>query len=861
MSFNAKSTRRLLLACVAASALGCAAAPVSAAPPALQASATQAYDLPAQSLEASLQAVALRSGRAVLAPASLVAGKVAPPLKGAFTAAEAVRALLVGSGLDLMATSDALIVRQPAEGRDPAASTPEVSSPPPSQEVTVTGSRLRGAAVAAPVNIITRTDIEKTGYTEVGDLIRSLPEDWGGGQNPGVTPGAALTGAGNQNTTNASTVNLRGLGADATLVLLDGQRMAADGDFQAVDISVIPLAAVQRVDVVTDGASALYGSDAVAGVVNFVLRKDFNGAQFSETVGGATEGGGLEEDYNALAGTTWSTGHALASVEYLNQNEIYTDQRAFTAGATPVNALLDPQSRLSLFGSLGQDLASWASFHMDALYSQRETGFIWQGTPGSTIVHYLTNVRSYFVSPGLDFTLPGSWTASLNGTASGTHDSIPLFYSGGRTSLAVANTSDSVEFSANGDAFRLPTGAVKLALGGGWLSQSFELTESPAAPQAASRQVGYAFGEASAPLVAPDETRLGLNALDLSLAGRIEHYSDFGWTANPKVGLRYQPLPGLALRATWGTSFKAPQFQEEAQPLYAYLYSAAEMGGSGGGTSLLGYGGNADLKPERATSWTAGVDWSPPRDPGLSVSATYFNIDYQDRIVQPVTDPFVALSDALYAPFVTRNPTGAQIASVIDSASAFYNVSGMTYDPSQVSAIVEDHYLNATSQTVQGVDVSLKQHVALPLGTLDAAAGATWLHIAQKLLPGSPEQTLSGTLFNAPTLRFRGSLTWTYGGLTATGTLNYVSPETDTNVTPQVPIGSWTTVDGVVTYRWDQLAPRLPGLESTLAVINLFDRAPPFAKGAGWETQGIDFDTTNASGIGRFVSLTLKQRF
>jgi len=859
MSFNPKSARRLLLAGVAASVLGCAAAPVLAAPSAPPASAVQAYDLPAQSLEASLQAVALRSGRAVLARSNLVAGKGAPPLKGDYTAAEAVRTLLAGSGLKVMETSDALIVRQPDEGRDPATSSPDVAAPAP-PEVTVTGTRLRGAGVAAPVNIITRTDIEKTGYTEVGDLIRSLPEDWGGGQNPGVVPGAAISGAGNQNTTNASTVNLRGLGADATLVLLDSQRMAADGDFQAVDISVIPLAAIQRVDVVTDGASALYGSDAVAGVVNFILRKDFSGAQFSET-GGATEGGGLEQDYNALVGTTWSTGHALASVEYLDQQEIYTSQRAFTSGATPVNALLDPQERLSLFGSLGQDLTSWASFHMDALYSQRETGYLWQGAPGSTIYRYPTNVQSYFVSPGLDFTLPGSWTASLNGTASASHDSIPLFFQGGSNLTAAANASDSVEFSANGDAFHLPGGAVKLALGGGWLAQSFELTQSVAAPQSASRQVGYAFGEASAPLVAPDETRLGLNALDLSLAGRIEHYSDFGWTANPKVGLRYQPIPGLALRATWGTSFKAPQFQEEALPLFAYLYSAAQLGGGGGGTALLGYGGNADLKPERATSWTAGVDWSPPQDPGLSASATYFNIDYTDRIVQPVANPFVALSDGLYTPFVTRNPTSAQIASVLDGASAFYNLSGMAYDPGQVGAIVEDHYLNATSQTVQGVDVSLKQHVALPLGTLDAAAGATWLHIAQKLLPGSPEQILSGTLFNAPTLRFRGSLTWVYAGLSITGTLNYVSPETDTNVTPQVPIGSWTTVDGVINYRWDPMAPHLPGLETSLAVINLFDRAPPFAKGAGWETQGVDFDSTNASGIGRFVSLTLKQRF
>jgi iron complex outermembrane receptor protein len=361
------------------------------------------------------------------------------------------------------------------------------------------------------------------------------------------------------------------------------------------------------------------------------------------------------------------------------------------------------------------------------------------------------------------------------------------------------------------------------------------------------------------PLVSPDKTRLGLNALDLTLAGRIEHYSDFGWTSNPKVGLRYEPLAGLALRATWGTSFKAPEFSQEALPLYAYLYPAAEMGG-GGGTSLLAYGGNADRKPERASAWTAGVDWSPPEDPGLRASATYFNIDYTNRIVQPVADPLVALSDPIYQPFVTASPSPAAVAGVVGGGATFVNLTGAPYNPAQVAAIVEDHFVNATSQTIHGVDLSLKQSFPLPLGSLDASAGATWLQIQQKLLPGSAEQTLTGALFNPPNLRFRGSLTWVCDAFSATGTLNYISSETDNNVTPNVTVSAWTTMDYVMSYRFGQLAPRLPGLEASLSITNLFDRPPPFAKGAGFETLGINFDSTNASAIGRFVSVTLRQR-
>jgi iron complex outermembrane receptor protein len=341
----------------------------------------------------------------------------------------------------------------------------------------VTGTRLRGAEVAAPVDIITRSDIEKTGYTAVGDVIRSLPEDWAGGQSPGVLPGAGLSNQGNQNTTGASTVDLRGLGTDATLVLVDGQRLSAEGEFQAADISVIPLAAIQRIDVVTDGASALYGSDAVAGVVNFVLRKDFTGAELSETLGGATEGGGFEQDYNGLIGKTWPGGHALASVEYLHQDQISAGQRDFTAAAAPVNALLDGQNRLSLFANVGQDLTSWAAFHMDAIYSQRASGDLYEGQPGATIYRYANRIQSYFLSPGIAFTLPGTWVAALDGVVSASRDSIPLFFPGGANYSTVANNSDSVELSANGDLLHLPSGAVKLALGGGYLAQGYDYPE------------------------------------------------------------------------------------------------------------------------------------------------------------------------------------------------------------------------------------------------------------------------------------------------------------------------------------------------------------------------------------------------
>src|SRR3546814_10273297 len=104
-----------------------------------------------------------------------------------------------------------------------------------------------------------------------------------------------------------SALNLRGLGPDATLTLFNGHRVAYDAIGQGVDISAVPLAAVDRIEVLTDGSSALYGSDAVGGVANVILRRDYDGAVASARVGGATDGGDFEQQYNLVTGRRWQS--------------------------------------------------------------------------------------------------------------------------------------------------------------------------------------------------------------------------------------------------------------------------------------------------------------------------------------------------------------------------------------------------------------------------------------------------------------------------------------------------------------------------------------------------------------------------
>lgn len=842
--------RRLALAGAAIGVLALASGPAWAA------DQPRVYNLESEDLETALHEVALQSGQSILAPSRLVAGKKAPPLKGRYTAEDAVHALLVGTGLEASLVGDALVIRGPQDsvGKNNDASS-QVS------EIVVVGSHIKGAQPAAPVHTVDRVDIERSGYGDVGDVMRSLPENYSGGQNPGVLTGANSTSANNQNQTNASTVNLRGLGPDATLVLLNGHRMSADGELDGVDISVLPLAAIQRVDVITDGASALYGSDAVAGVVNFVMRSDFKGAELSERIGGATEGGGFVQDYTALGGQTWNGGHALASVEYLHQDSILANQRDFTSGAPPVNSLLQAETKTSVFVNLGQDLAPWVSFHLDGLYSQRRTGDLDQLEAGGLIFALGIGVQSYFVAPGLDFTLPGGWSGNLSGAASGSSDTTNYFFTGGPAFVGLDHRSQDVEASANGPVFSLPSGVIKLALGAGYRAEHFDEVDNPGTGMAGSREVTYVFGEAFAQLVQPSDDRFLLHALDLSVAGRWEHYSDFGSTANPKVGLRYKPLDGVTLRATWGTSFKAPQFLQTTLASTVYQYQAATLGGSGAGDALLTFGGNPDLKPERSTSWTAGVDWSPPAWRSLQVSATYFNIDYTNRIVEPIGSIGTALANPVNAPFIINNPSAAQQAAAIAAASVFFNTTSDPYDPANIEALVEDRFANAASQKIDGVDLSVKQNFTLNgAGELDAFANASWLHIVQQSAPGGPQQTLTGYLFNPPRLRVRAGLTWTSGPIAATGIANYISAETDNGVTPNAPIGAWTTLDLNLSYKIGRLHPRLPSLEASLSINNALDAAPPFAKGASVGAPGYSFDSTNASAIGRFIAFTLRQR-
>jgi iron complex outermembrane receptor protein len=166
------------------------------------------------------------------------------------------------------------------------------------QRVEITGSSIKRAQAegALPVQTVTREDIQKLGVTSTEQLLTSLSS------NTNVGAVNAAQGAGSS-TYGESTASLRGLGASKTLVLVNGRRLANYAtDGTAVDVNSIPLASVDHVEVLKDGASGVYGSDAIGGVINFILRNNFNGVEVSGYTSGTKDGGGANNKASIIAG-------------------------------------------------------------------------------------------------------------------------------------------------------------------------------------------------------------------------------------------------------------------------------------------------------------------------------------------------------------------------------------------------------------------------------------------------------------------------------------------------------------------------------------------------------------------------------
>ena len=224
----------------------------------------------------------------------------------------------------------AAVLAPPAQAQTP--STVEEAEPGKAQRVEITGSaikRLEGET-ALPVQVLTREDIVKAGVTTAAEIVGRLSAT-----ATNLTDGISIAAGGYRDQMGFNAANLRGVGVSSTLVLLNGRRMAnfaSPGDEDGVDLNNIPAAAIERVEILLDGASAIYGSDAIAGVINFITRRDFKGVELNAYYGDTQEGGAGKRTASLAAGIGDYTAdgyNLMAVVDLQKTDRLASPQRKF----------------------------------------------------------------------------------------------------------------------------------------------------------------------------------------------------------------------------------------------------------------------------------------------------------------------------------------------------------------------------------------------------------------------------------------------------------------------------------------------------------------------------------------------------
>jgi iron complex outermembrane receptor protein len=608
------------------------------------------------------------------------------------------------------------------------------------QRVEITGSAIKRTNVEgpAPVEVVTRKEIERTGATSLNELLRSIPsiDIYDQGELASNSPAASGT----------ASIRLRGLSASETLVLLNGRRLPVNalydssGAGAAFDINSLPVGAIERIEILKDGGSAIYGADAVAGVVNFITRSDYQGIEATASYGVSSHGDGAEQRLGLSAGFGdfgVDRYNILVGLDYFKRDPILrkdrdisrsVDFRRFGAASdgrssfSPHGNVIDPVSggfvgltyrdcpadqlgdlnrcrydfnaslltayngadRLSglLLGAyrVTPDIKVFAEF----IFSSSKDTFLAHPVPDFFIVPIIdeaqrpyeilddagngtdaiyiagrfmqggprtTQRKSEFANmaagfEGYNFGL--DWKLSASRGQSQVTNSDSNFFNADLWAEATSNgsidptvtTNDSalvdglkvapqrvgksvletVNGQISGELFAMPGGLSKYALGGAFYRDSLQDTPDTLSQQGlvvgsiqqsavdASRKSAAVYGELQLPI---------LKQLEAQLAVRYDHYPQWSATS-PKLGLKYTPLPSLALRGSYTRSFRAPVLKQ--------LFGAQEEGATTltadsdcealgvdytPGNCLINAfqvnGSNPDLGPEKGKTWNLGV--------------------------------------------------------------------------------------------------------------------------------------------------------------------------------------------------------------------------------------------------------------
>lgn len=608
--------------------------------------------------------------------------------------------------------------------------------------VVVTGTHISDRTVGesqSPIDILTPETLQSTGTSELATaLSRALPSL--------NFPRPALA----DGTSGIRPAQLRGLSPDEVLVLIDGKRRHTAAQINlngtigrgstAVDLNAIPLSAIERVEVLRDGASAQYGSDAIAGVINIVLKGSGDGGSLTVDHGRYTKGDGASALLSGDAGIHFAGDRGALHVAGQHSQAHHTNRSGLYQGATPntgnfpnvgqkafiigdpdidmtavsANAALALGSRLTAYATAiasNRDITSFAFYRsrnhqgqgalLTRFYPNGYVPEIDQSAKDRSLVLGIKQTTGN----GLQWDISGNYGESLIGfqTAHSLNYSLgassPRHFSDG----ALKYTQNIIEANAHQPIDWGLAYPVTLSYGGEYRRETWAQSPGSPASYAGSGAQGFSgFTPANAVFAQRHNAAVyaGLEAdlatrFSAALSARHEHYSDFGGKTSGKLSARFAATKTLALRATAATGFRAPSLaQQRYQAISSVITNGVfyDQGTFATNSAAARALGAVPLKPETATSYSLGVVMQPLERLSLAVDA--YQIRINDRIIY---------SSSLN---ILNNPAAQALMTRLGLSS----VSGFSY------------FTNALDTRTRGVDVVGSYTIVFAGSQLDLTA-------------------------------------------------------------------------------------------------------------------------------------------
>lgn len=859
-----------------------------------------------------------------------------------------------------------------ADDRDDARTGDTQRHPAVLEEVVVTGTRLNISEQESPVPLVRfdRVAIEESGVSNVGELLDRLP------QQPYSLSEGNSVGA-------TKTTELRGIGPGTTLVLINGRRTVSsalngvDGGF---DLTTIPIFGVDRVEILPESASGIYGTDAVGGVINIILKKEIDHPAVEGYVGTA-DGGGTERRISVAGGHATERLKVTAMFDFFTRGvlsgadrDLYSnnDFRRFggvdwrdnasspgnvcsadgnnlpglnaACAAVPVSAagtVLKPADFLATAGQT--NLTSDQKYQPVVPGAQRLTALSTaefaltdKTTAFGELLFSKRDSTLYFVPPGVydqlvpasnpfnPFGVPvlatysftelgpgrssidskafrgvagvrgrlGSWDWEVSalgiGETAHTVDGPALNMDNVNAALAatdpakalnlfqtvpgespelltalvgppyaqrIASTAWQADAFLRGPLFDLPGGSVEAAIGSEARKEklTFPLSYGVADSAVGRRTVAAAYAEMKVPLIGSAMHVPAMDQLTATVAGRLDHYGDFGSTFNPQAGLAWRPVHFVLVRGSYGRSFRAPGLYQLFEPRTTTVSLVVDPLRNNELNSVqYTSGGNPHLEPEKSSTWSAGLELSFPDDHALQLSADYWAIRQDQRATQLSFQTIFANLSLFPDRIVRAPPTPADVAAGL---------------PGRIVS-VDASIVNAGRLSTSGIDLRLSSTLQTGAGTFTPNLLGTWTRAFDTAdFPISPViqrvgiADYTGTI---PRWHLAANLPWRKAPWGAAVSARYVSRVQDSIAFTSAPSGrdvaSQTLVDVQLSFELGHNPDRLPWLADTtfrVGAINLFNRLPSFSQSYGY----LGYDPTQGDARGRFGYASISKSF